>query len=253
MTLWNQKIAFSSYLSKSSRRSDVFWPGCAALKLDAVVIKNTFLMLRKAIPDTGFSSWCCGKPTFILGTNQEQEKRYNQLEGYFESFGIKNIYTLCPNCTHTLQKFSDIHVMSAYTILYDQLKRENFSLQAKKKERHYFLHDPCMANDETREAIRNILQVLQIDYDSKELNNQSCCGRKNMLFLTNKPASEKIMAKRIAEFQDKPVISYCASCVDAFTQHDVEAFHLLEIIFQIKSKSSFMNRIKTVHTKEFYV
>lgn len=253
MMLWNQKLTFSSYLSKSSRTADVFWPGCAALKLSPAVIKNTFLMLKKVIPSIGFSSWCCGKPTLILGTSQEKEKRNKQLETYFELFAIKNVYTLCPNCTHTLQKFSNIQIISAYTILQEQLENEIDQWSEKKETRKYFLHDPCMSNHEVRTAARNILQILQVMVDSKDIDNQSCCGRKNMLFLTNKQASEKIMQKRKIEIQDNPVISYCASCVDAFAQHGVEAFHLLEILFQIKSKSSFMNRIKTVHTKEFYV
>lgn len=246
MILWNQKLAFSKLLSKSSTQCDsLFWPGCAALKLDPAVIKKSYELLKNAFPTIGFSSWCCGKPTFVLGSEREKEKRKEQIQLYLSTHGITMIYTLCPNCMDTLRQFSPVTIYSAFPVIAEQMvyKGEKF-------DRFYFLHDPCPAEDETRQAARAILDAMKISYVSND--QKACCGRKDMLFITNKQASERIMAQRKNEIKNKPVVSYCASCVDAFAQYDVEAYHLLELLFNTKKKRTFKNRIKTIYTKEIY-
>ena len=250
---WNQFLAFSPLYAATRPAENVFWPGCSAMKLAPEVLLKTYQALKEEIPELGFSSWCCGKPTNALGSTEQWEKRQTELTAYFDDFGILRLYTLCPNCLLTLSKRTDVEVISAWPLLASYAKKHLLGTESCKEK--YILHDPCAANADaaSQRAVREILLACGIDYIEFAHNgpNTRCCGRKNMLFLTNPPAAKKLLDARLKEADGLPVVTYCESCVEAFCAGEHSAVHLLEVLFNIPAKQSALNRIKNAHRKDF--
>lgn len=66
----HQISSFAAPLMRLSRCEAVFWPGCALMNLDPVILQKTAAVLRRAEPSLGLSSCCCGQPTRYLFPQQ---------------------------------------------------------------------------------------------------------------------------------------------------------------------------------------
>ncbi|WP_250229757.1 (Fe-S)-binding protein [Anaeropeptidivorans aminofermentans] len=246
---WNQALSFSPLMAKSTKGPSVFWPGCAALKLDSAFIGNAYNILKRSVPQLGFSSFCCGKPTFAVGIEKEKDKKNILLSKYFKEYGINTIYTLCPNCKLTLENKYNINVIPAWPVIAENLRADDKKDKIFKDT--YILHDPCASREDkaSHEAIRQILSYFEIDFQEfthcKE--KAQCCGRKNMIFLTEPETSKKMLQNRIKDANNLPIITYCESCVEAFREGHKEAFHILELIDGSFSERSFLNRINNAN------
>ena len=243
---WNQFFAFLPLFAASNPAESVFWPGCAAMKLDPGIIKQAYRALKHINPELGFSGWCCAKPTYSVGSRAQIQKRRSKLDAYFSHAGIKRLYTLCPNCRTALAENSDVEVFSAWTLLAEYAKLH--TTPDKDSEPAYILHDPCggRADVASQKAARDILDARGVAYSEFERRGcaTECCGRKDMLFLTNPAASKKLLRKRLDEAATLPVATYCESCVEAFRSAGHKSVHLLEILFGKMVRRSVSNRIK---------
>lgn len=243
---WNQFLSFSPLYARTLPGEALFWPGCAALKLGGGLIERTYGLLKKSVPHLGFSSLCCGKPTFALGTERQKAKRQAQIEKLILNRGMSRVYTLCPNCINTLPRLG-IEARSAWPLLADLIGQEG------NKNRiltgPYALHDPCGAarHSESQDGARRILTSRGVDWREMAHRREKtlCCGRKNMLFLTNKGAAEQLRAARLEEAQGLPTVTYCESCVEAFRGAGAASVHLLEVLFDEPVKRSQLNRFAT--------
>lgn len=243
----NQIISFSPIMSSISNTKSVFWPGCAVLKMEDSIIKNTYDILKNSINDIGFSTVCCGKPTFCTNNKDQKYKKENLIKNIIDNNNIQAIYTLCPNCTITLRKIcgENIKVYSAWPLIANEIDK---SQNIDKFLETYILHDSCTAryDEEIHASVRKILDKCNINFEefSKNRKNAQCCGRKNMIFITNKKLSKNMTLSRIKDARDLPIITYCESCREAFGNHGIKSYHLLEVIHNKKVKRTFINRIK---------
>jgi len=251
---WNQFLAFSPLYAASSPAESVFWPGCAAMKLDSEILAQSYRALRQAVPGLGFSSWCCAKPTLAVGSQEQRQKREAELSAYFAANGIRRLYTLCPNCQATLTKRGDVTALTAWPLLAEYTQQhaiptENFAAQ-------YILHDPCATRTDnaSQEAARAILSARGVAYAEFEHCGSStrCCGRRDMLFLSDPKESQKLLRARLDGARGLPIVSYCESCVGAFRGEGHQSVHLLEILFGKPSRRSVMNRVSNARRKELY-
>lgn len=242
---WNQSLAFSPLYSNSRPAEAVFWPGCSAMKLEPGLMRQTFEAMTLEIPGLGYSSWCCAKPTIAIGTVNQKAKRERQLTEYFAVNGIKKIYTLCPNCFQTLGSRSDVEVYSAWPILARFVEKQ--SSHATLFQERYIIHDPCASkNDQlSQQAARLILRHKGVAFDEFDCSGTMtrCCGRINMLFLTNPKASGKMLGDRLENAGPLPIVTYCESCVETFRGAGHPAFHILEVIFNQTTRRGIIHRI----------
>ncbi|MBN2899835.1 MAG: (Fe-S)-binding protein, partial [Clostridia bacterium] len=161
--------------------------------------------------------------------------------------GVKNIYTICPNCYVTLLEHTDFNVKSAWSFLDGHLPKES---QDSLKGRVLSIHDPCpiVKDIEAAHHVRNILQQLGaeiVEFD-KNRENTMCCGKKNMIMALNPEKGKKIFHVRAKQLKTDEVATYCAACVDSFRDHDFTAHHVLELVFQMNATTSWINRYKAV-------
>lgn len=254
MNTWNQFLAFSPLYAATNAAESVFWPGCAAMKLPPELLVKTWRALKEEVPGLGFSSWCCAKPTNAVGTHAQKQKRQGQLTAYFAKTGIRRVYTLCPNCLLALAKRTDVEVLPAWPLLAQYAQRT--PMEATRFARQYILHDPCAAREDaaSHDAARRILAARLVPHaEFAHCRAQArCCGRRDMIFLTNPAAGQKMLDARLAEANGLPVVTYCESCVEAFRAAGHEAVHLLEVMFDTPARRGVMNRIKNAHRKDFH-
>ena len=254
MNTWNQFLAFSPLYAATNPAESVFWPGCAAMKLAPELLVQAHRALAEEVPGLGFSSWCCAKPTNAVGTAAQKQNRQNQLTAYFAKTGIRRIYTLCPNCQLALGKRADMEVLSAWPLLAQHA--EEHPQTAHHFTQPHALHDPCAAREDaaSQDAARRILAARHTPHtEFAHCRAQArCCGRRDMLFLTNPAASQKMLHARLAEAEGLPIVTYCESCVEAFRAAGHQAVHLLEVLFDTPAPRSVLNRIKNARRKDFH-
>ncbi|MFA9422052.1 MAG: heterodisulfide reductase-related iron-sulfur binding cluster [Sedimentibacter sp.] len=199
------------------------------------------------IPNLSYSTLCCGKPSKHIYGGKDFLNIKNKLKKIFLQNGTKNIYTLCPNCFVTLSEFSEVNVQSAWSLLDDCFPKENYNILDGKS---YSLHDPCpIAKDiETADHVRSILNKMGVEILEFENNKEKtiCCGKKNMLMALEPEKGNKLFELRASQAPSKNIVTYCASCKDTFIQNSFNASHVLELMFQTETDSSWINRYKAV-------
>lgn len=241
-TMINQSLYASSLFAKGSNSKKIFWPGCAMLKLDSNLMRELYDALKVEVPNLGISTFCCSKPTMSIGNEKQNQTRVGELENYYASSGVEEIYTLCPNCLATLPKTFNGKVISAWPLVLEYVKKNSEKSEIFTNE--YKLHHPCTVRNLTvvKDEINEILDFRGIDYlkDDKVI----CCGRKDMIFIANPEAADKIWNACEKKHGNLPAVTYCESCVEAFRGKGKEAYNVLEVVFDKKVERSVANRIK---------
>lgn len=240
----HQALSFSGALMRCEHRKAIFWPGCALMSADPELLKKTFLILRRAEPEIGFSSCCCAQPTEYLFT-KKFAKRQAKLCRMLKTQGVERVYTACPNCAVSLKKLGCVEVIPVWETLDEYLRKEDI-LQNGGAE--YALHDPCPARKETAQhaAVRSILKKAGVSVAEFPHNrgNTICCGNYHMMRALDPEKSASMRKKRLAEAPDAPITSYCAGCLDAFSSEGKQCTHLLELLFGKSDSRGWGNRIK---------
>ncbi len=243
----HQFLSFSSIFAKLLPGENVFWPGCAILSMGEEIVFKTYELLKTQIPDLQLSTMCCGKPSLHISGRKFFYKKKNFLNKAFKMYGIKRIYTLCPNCQHTLSIHSDCEIISAWTVLDKSIPREKYSTHKGEK---LSLHDPCPVKDhlENTIATRSILCKLGIEILEFDNNREKtiCCGKKNMIMTLEPEKGKKLFELREKQAPSREVVTYCASCVDTFRQNNFKTNHILELLWNAEVNMSWKNRYKVV-------
>ncbi len=243
----HQVLSFNKIFSATGSGGDVFWPGCAVLSMGSEVTYKTYELLKSAMPGLSYSTSCCGKPSLHINGGKDFKKRKEFLESIFREKGIKNIYTLCPNCFVTLSGFTNVNVQSAWKFIDEYFPESSKGILDGKV---FSLHDPCpvVKDIEAAKHVRNILRNMGAEVAEFKNNRENtvCCGKKNMLMTLNPEKGKKMFELRAAQAPSKNIATYCASCRDTFKQNSFESHHILELLFQIEADSSWMNRYRAV-------
>lgn len=243
----HQVLSFNKIFSKTGKGEDVFWPGCAVLSMGSEITDKTYRLLKAAIPELSYSTYCCGKPSKYINSGKDFKKIKELLRGSFKENGIKNIYTLCPNCFITLGEFSEVNVQSAWYLIDKYFPEERRGILNGRK---FSLHDPCpIVNDiDAAEYVRSILHKMGAEVLEFTNNKEKtvCCGKKDMLMALNPEKGKKLFDLRASQAPSKNIVTYCASCRDTFKQNSFASYHLLELLFQADANSSWINRYKAV-------
>ena len=241
----HQAVGFHNLMMRIPEREAVFWPGCALMNLDPEILEKTLEILRRAEPEMGLATGCCGQPTVYLFP-EKAEKRQQKLRNLLEKQGVKRIYTACPNCTLQLRELGDFEVISIWPVLAEHLERSD----VKPSENSYIWHDPCPTRTEPAQqaGARKLLEISGCDYAEPAHTGAKtqCCGNFHMMRATDPEKSAKMRAHRLEELgEERIILSNCEGCLDAFRSEGRETCHLLELLFGKSRSRGWANRIKT--------
>lgn len=244
----HQLMSYNKIFADMQPGQDLFWPGCAVLSLGSEITEKTYRLLKKTIPGLVYSTYCCGKPSKYINKGRDYIKIKDNLHDLFAEKKVKNIYTLCPNCLVTLSEHEEIKIQSIWSLIDENFPQEKYNIL---KGESYSLHDPCpvVHNIAAAGHVRSILNKLGVEVLEFKNNKENtiCCGKKNML-MTLEPEKGKALYKhRASQAPSKKIVTYCASCKDAFKQNSYESRHILEILFETEASSSWINRYKAVN------
>ncbi len=243
----HQFLSFSRAFAKLQQGENIFWPGCAILSMGEKIVMSTYELLKTQIPDLKIGTLCCGKPSLHIDGGKPYEKKKECINKALRNSGVRRIYTLCPNCQHTLSENSDCEIISAWVILEEAIPNELHGFYKGKK---LSLHDPCPVRDhlENTKAARDILNKLGVDILEFENNRERtiCCGKKNMIMTLEPEKGRKLFEIRAKQAPSKEIVTYCGSCVDTFRSNGFEGTHILELLWQAQCNKSWKNRHKAV-------
>ena len=243
----HQIMSFNKTFAYLNPGKDIFWPGCAMLSFGSALNTAAYGLLKKSLPNLSVCTFCCGNPSIHIYEGKDFSKRVKFIEESLKDRGVENIYTLCPNCYVTLSENTGFNVKSAWSIIDESLPRDKHDIL---KGRSFLIHDPCpiVKDISGSEHVRNILKNLGAEIIEFKNNKEktACCGKKNMIMALNPEKGNKIFKSRSAQIAEEEIVTYCASCVDTFRDNNFSAHHILELIFQIEGKSSWINRYDAV-------
>lgn len=241
----HQGLSFWKPLQSIPRAEAVFWPGCALMQLDPVILQRTLEILRREEPGMMMAAGCCGQPSVYLFP-KKAGKRQSDLARRLRDRGVRRIYTACPNCAVELKKFSDFEITPIWIPLARHLQAEELSPMAGT----FVWHDPCPLRhaQEQQDALRTLLKLAQCDFTEPEQTRSrtQCCGNFHMLRSAAPEKSAVIRRRRLAQLDEgRTILSCCEGCLDAFRSEGRDARHILEYLFGESESRSWMNRIKT--------
>lgn len=242
---FHQGLSFSRPLMRMSRAKAVFWPGCALMNLDPAILQKTFAALRRAEPELGLSTCCCGQPSRYL-FQKKFSSRSRRLARSLASHGVARVYTACPNCAVQLRELGGVEVVPIWQTLAEVLRPED--IRPLPENASVVLHDPCPMRREPAQldAVRQLCRMAGAKLYEPAHNREHsiCCGNFHMMHTLDPEKSAGMRKARLAEFpKDTPVASCCEGCLGSFRIGGREGVHILELLFGRSEKRGWKNRL----------
>lgn len=245
----HQFLSFSPIFQKAvSRGGDTaFFPGCSLMGYDPELMRRVYRWLVSVNPEMGFVSACCGHPTLALGDGEKAAAHRERLSTLLGGLGIKRLVVCCPNCSGTLKEGFGLSVVSIWRLLYDE-KFERRTEDGRK----FVLHDPCptRSDPDTQQAARNVFARCGIEWEEYPSSRAKarCCGKAGMMMVLNPEKGREILNMRIAESENRNILTYCFACVESFAGAGCSPAHGLELLFPgtRKKRGTWCNRIDAV-------
>jgi hypothetical protein len=149
-----------------------------------------------------------------------------------EKAGASEIIVACPDCYHTFKdNASRIQLRSVYEVMAEHGLPEGVRAQNGKT---FAIHDSCKTRYESRiqDSVRTIVEELgcQIDEMVFSRDKTRCCGMGGMASYVDLKLANKVINRRANE-TSFDMLSYCASCRDAFALVGKPSLHLLDLVF----------------------
>jgi len=230
---------------KEAKGTFIFFPGCMYENFYTQTAKNVVRILQKLgykviVPD-GVS--CCGGPHLYSGFPDmfEQLKEKNQKVFYqlAEKYDIKGLVVVCPTGGGTFKE--DYELPFPVYELVEILEKELPSLRSGKKEKvtvHYPCHYYTAMKLNTATFDRVITKDEDVEFVKGELN-KSCCGFAGMFSVKNPELSQKILKRKMEDFETtgaQKILTSCPGCVLQLNEgtiryaDDLEVQHIADYV-----------------------
>ncbi len=210
--------------------SKVFFPGCHLSGYSPNLVLSAYDWLKEKMPDLGILLRCCGSPTNYIGDKTAFQGILDDLEAEVKRMGAEEIICACPNCIRHLRRYaSHLKVKSLYEVMVE-LGPVDVSPNGSVT---FTIHDPCAARgqDAVHESIRKMLEWTgcQIQEMKESRNETQCCGQGGGVPYISPQIAGNATKRRVEQLQAE-VVTYCASCREAFAPHK-PSLHVLDLIF----------------------
>lgn len=230
----SEKFALARNAPCTDASAYVFFPGCQLSALSPMYIEKAYDFLTGVFPvdGVGLMLRCCGAPADWAGRKDLFAASQAEFWAEYEKLGKPKVILACSSCYQVFQTYyPEVEILSFWDV-YDQLGPQQFPAQ--EFSAPVAVHDPCSTRYEThiQDSIRNILHKMGCEVQELALNREKteCCSYGGLMWLANRPLSEKTIQRRIDE-SPLDYVTYCAMCRDFFARRGKPTLHIMDLIF----------------------
>ena len=225
--------------TKKKKTKYVFAPGCSISAHSPEGVENVFKHLKDSLgaENVGAMLQCCGKVTRFIGEEEKFEVRNKKAIDILDDMGAEVIITVCPSCFKIFKETAKNQKVISYWDLMKNLigVPEKSRGIGQNSDIVFNIHDSCVTRDEIthHESIRWILDELGYKWDEIEKNGQNtrCCGVGGMVCDSNPELFKKVYTRRINDFNQDNIVTYCGSCRNTMETAGKDSIHILDLIF----------------------
>ncbi len=212
-----------------------FIAGCALSSYNPDLVIQTVEHLKSVFPDVSAIQKCCGKPTKALGQEDAFHERFEGLLADLRDCEVDEVIVGCQSCYKVMELDKNLKVTSLWALLPEIGLPKEMVNKAKDSDLVFSVHDSCSIRpySEIHNGIRWILKELGYKFvePEKTRENTRCCGFGGMIVPANPELAKRVMARRVADFPTKQVVTYCAACRQSMLMGGASAWHILDLIF----------------------
>lgn len=212
----------------------LFFPGCQLSASSPEYVEKAYHFLGGAFPGQGVGLMlrCCGAPADWAGRKDLFAASQAEFRAEHERMGKPKLILACSSCYQIFQThYPEIEILSFWDV-FDQYGPQQFEKRV--FDAPVAVHDPCSTRYEAhiQDAVRNILMKMGCAVEELTLSREKteCCSYGGLMWLANRPVSEKVVQRRIAE-SELDYVTYCAMCRDFFARRGKRTLHLLDLIY----------------------
>ena len=227
-------------MKKKKKTKYVFVPGCTVPAYSPEGVENVLRHLKDALGDenVGALLQCCGKVTYFMGEDEKFEERNKKAIDILDDMGAEVIITVCPSCFKVFKATAKNQKVIAYWDLMHNLigLPEGSKGIGADSDVVFNIHDSCVTRDEVthHESVRWLLDELGYKWEEVERSgkNTRCCGVGGMVCTSNPELYKRVYTRRINDFNQDHILTYCGSCRGTMETAGKDAVHLLDLIFK---------------------
>lgn len=237
----SQRTSFSWPFTQKCRPSSkwVFYPGCALAATNPILVENVMKHLKKMEPSSDLLYGCCGKPSQAIGLDDMYQKNISTLKSDLASAKVEKLITACPNCHDIFKEElgNQVDVVFLWSHLLSQEAPGALVFPdacSTNKMGGFLIHDACVMKSHPAEmnGVRDFAERMDIMVDDFPGHRAPvCCGKKNMLHMTNPKAYMALAQRRVIQADGKRILTYCQSCAHSFDCAEGKALSLMELTF----------------------
>lgn len=209
-----------------------FFPGCNLSGYSPDLVAKTYEYVRTKLPGTGIMLGCCGGPSHDIGDESRFANIMGQVTSNMQKFGASELIVCCPHCYHIFKDNAQhIKLISIYEIINKHGLPQNIAIGGSKT---FAIHDSCQTRYESKlqNTVRELIRKLGYKVEEMEYSKDKtrCCGMGGMAGYIDLPLVSKIINRRAKE-TPFDIVTYCASCREAFALVKKPSLHILDLIF----------------------
>lgn len=228
----SDSFSLSLYDSNLGECQRFFFPGCNLSAYSPDLVIKTYAHLQDNLPGTGIILGCCGGPSHDIGDQSRFQDMLEKVTSEMETAGTSELIVACPHCYHTFKENAPyIQLRSVYEVMAEHGLPERAKAQ---NGRAFAIHDSCQTRYESKiqDSARAIVKELGYKIEEMEFSKDMtrCCGMGGMAAYVDFKLANKITNRRAKE-TPLNMLSYCASCRDAFALVGKASLHVLDLVF----------------------
>ncbi len=229
----------------------VFFPGCSLPGTRPKQTLKVFNYIKENEPNAGIVLSCCSKPSHDLGKQTNFNISFTKLQNQLHVEGVETVIVACPNCYKVFSSYAnELKTISIYEFLDDK----GFRAEGSGCTDEYSIHDPCATrfNSIVQHSVRRLAKTngIKIIEPCNTGEQTFCCGEGASVACIAPELASEWTAKTVSQSNQKPVISYCAGCVN-YIGKKTQAIHIIDFLFEPEKTAS--GKLKTATAPFTYI